>query len=175
MQFSPISCHFNHLRCKYSPQHPVLKHASVYVPPLMSETKFHVHTNNRNMYSKSYPCNRPWRPMGLWDVQDPTLSRQSVRLSILHTGCTLHTGGFLVLISIRGWVNPRTIERLGRLGKLKTKKLNDLVRNRSRDLSAWSIVPLPTTPHKSILLKFIHWSMLTKYVVRNSCSKLILC
>jgi hypothetical protein len=26
---------------------------------------------------KSYPCNRPWRPIGLWDVKDPTLSRQS--------------------------------------------------------------------------------------------------
>jgi hypothetical protein len=25
----------------------------------------------------SYPCNRPWRPIGLWDVKDPTLSRQS--------------------------------------------------------------------------------------------------
>jgi hypothetical protein len=24
-----------------------------------------------------YPCNRPWRPIGLWDVKDPTLSRQS--------------------------------------------------------------------------------------------------
>jgi hypothetical protein len=26
---------------------------------------------------KSYPSNRPWRPIGLWDVQDPTLSRKS--------------------------------------------------------------------------------------------------
>jgi hypothetical protein len=25
----------------------------------------------------SYPRNRPWRPIGLWDVKDPTLSRQS--------------------------------------------------------------------------------------------------
>jgi hypothetical protein len=21
-------------------------------------------------------CNRPWKPTGLWDVEDPTLSRQ---------------------------------------------------------------------------------------------------
>jgi hypothetical protein len=21
-------------------------------------------------------CNRPWRPIGFWDVKDPTLSRQ---------------------------------------------------------------------------------------------------
>jgi hypothetical protein len=25
---------------------------------------------------KSYPRNRPWRPIGLWDVKGPTLSRQ---------------------------------------------------------------------------------------------------
>jgi hypothetical protein len=24
----------------------------------------------------SYPCERPWRPIGSWDVEDPTLSRQ---------------------------------------------------------------------------------------------------
>jgi hypothetical protein len=26
---------------------------------------------------KSYPCNRPWRPIGLWVVEAPTLSTQS--------------------------------------------------------------------------------------------------
>jgi hypothetical protein len=26
---------------------------------------------------KNYPRNRLWRPMGLWDAKDPTLSRQS--------------------------------------------------------------------------------------------------
>jgi hypothetical protein len=26
---------------------------------------------------ESYPRNRQWRPIGLWDVKDPTLSRQS--------------------------------------------------------------------------------------------------
>jgi hypothetical protein len=44
MQFSPPSYHFIPLRAKYSPQHPVLKHPQVYVLPLMSETKFHTHT-----------------------------------------------------------------------------------------------------------------------------------
>jgi hypothetical protein len=31
----------------------------------------------RRSKQKSYPCNRPWRPIGLWDVKNPTLSRQS--------------------------------------------------------------------------------------------------
>jgi hypothetical protein len=26
-----------------------------------------------------YPCNRPWRPIGLWYVEVPTFSRQSAR------------------------------------------------------------------------------------------------
>jgi hypothetical protein len=26
----------------------------------------------------NYPRNRPWRPIGLWDVEDPTFSRQSI-------------------------------------------------------------------------------------------------
>jgi hypothetical protein len=30
-----------------------------------------------NNKKKSYPCNRPWRPIGLWDVEAPTFSRQS--------------------------------------------------------------------------------------------------
>jgi hypothetical protein len=39
-------------------------------------------TLRRNTYtnvkkSGSYPRNRPWRPIGLRDVEDPTLSRQS--------------------------------------------------------------------------------------------------
>jgi hypothetical protein len=44
MQFSPTSCHFIPLRSKYCPQHPVLKHPQVCLPPLMSKTKFHTHT-----------------------------------------------------------------------------------------------------------------------------------
>jgi hypothetical protein len=44
MQFSPLSHHPIPLQSKYPPQHRVLKH-SVYVPPLMSEAKFHTRTD----------------------------------------------------------------------------------------------------------------------------------
>jgi hypothetical protein len=43
MQFSPTSCHFISLWSEYSPQHHS-QTLSVYVPPLMSETNFHIHT-----------------------------------------------------------------------------------------------------------------------------------
>jgi hypothetical protein len=57
MQFHPISRHFISLRSKYSPQHPVLKHPQVFVPPLMSQNKFHTIENHRKynfVYSTFY-------------------------------------------------------------------------------------------------------------------------
>jgi hypothetical protein len=29
---------------------------------------------NMNIYNKSYSCNRPWKPTGLWDVEAPTFA-----------------------------------------------------------------------------------------------------
>jgi hypothetical protein len=55
----------------------------------------------------SYPCNRPWRPIGLWDAEDPTLSRQSAHR--WQSGCqpyvpaTLYPQKYLLLfISVGG-------------------------------------------------------------------------
>jgi hypothetical protein len=39
--------------------------------------RFHLMFTNGPQQSESYPCNRPWWPMGLWDVEALTVSRQS--------------------------------------------------------------------------------------------------
>jgi hypothetical protein len=67
----------------------------------------------------------------------------TVRLPALRADRNLPPGGFFLLISNRGLVDPRTIVRLEVLGQLK--KTNDLIGIRTRDLPACSIVPQPTT------------------------------
>jgi hypothetical protein len=66
-----------------------------------------------------------------------------VWLSALRIGRPLPPGRFLVLISVRDCVDPRTIVRLEGLGKLK--KYNDLIENRTHDLPVCSTVPERTT------------------------------
>jgi hypothetical protein len=61
----------------------------------------------------------------LWDVEGTTVSRQSAHRrrwscrSYAPPGCHLPPGRFLVLVSARGWVDPRAIVRLGELNQLK--------------------------------------------------------
>jgi hypothetical protein len=80
------------------------------------------------------------------------------RLAALGVGRPLPAKIFLVLISIRDWVDPKAIVRLEGLGKLK-KKINVLIGTWTRDLQACSIVPqaarLPRDPNYFIIITII--------------------
>jgi hypothetical protein len=54
-------------------------------------------------------------------------SQMVVRVSALCAGCPLLPGRFLVLISVRGLVNPRAIVQLGRIRPIE--KSSDLIGN----------------------------------------------
>jgi hypothetical protein len=71
----------------------------------------------------SYSLIRPWRFIRLWDIEAPKFSRvnsqMAARASTLCTGRPLPPGRFLVLISIRGWIDSRAIAWLEELGQFK--------------------------------------------------------
>jgi hypothetical protein len=69
-----------------------------------------------------------------------------VSLSALHADHPLPPGKFLVLVSVRGRVDPRILVQLEGLGQLKKKIYTDVIGNRTHDLLACSIVPQPTPP-----------------------------
>jgi hypothetical protein len=64
-------------------------------------------------------------------------SQMAVRLSAFPAGHPLHPGRFVVLIFVRGWVDPRAIVQLKGLGQFE--KSNDLIRNRTHYLLACKI------------------------------------
>jgi hypothetical protein len=94
---------------------------------------------------KNYPCNILWRPIGLRRRCSHIFSRYSaqmtVRLSASRAGHPLPPEKYLVLISLRSWVDPRIIMRLEGLGQLKNPPHGE---SNPRPL-ACSIVAQPTT------------------------------
>jgi hypothetical protein len=65
----------------------------------------------------------------------------AARLSALRASRLLPSGSFLLLISVRGWIDPRVTVRLDLLGKLKESTSSE---TRTGDLPTCSIVPQPT-------------------------------
>jgi hypothetical protein len=73
----------------------------------------------------NYPYNRPWRVHRVVRRRGSHVfytvdSHMVFRLSALRADCILRLGRFLILISVRGLINPMAIVRLEGLGKLKT-------------------------------------------------------
>jgi hypothetical protein len=74
--------------------------------PLISNRRMH-HYFSCSVQRERYPCYRPWRPIGLREVEAPTFLRQTANR--WRQGCQLYSpaalyppGRFLVLISVRG-------------------------------------------------------------------------
>jgi hypothetical protein len=113
------------------PPPPIL--CNDYQPLLRGELSGHImavtarrsrHFGTKSHGNTSYPCKRPWRPIGLWDVEDPILCSQSAHRWRL--GCQFYAPAhlytqkdILVLISVKRLSKPQGLVRLERLGKLK--------------------------------------------------------
>jgi hypothetical protein len=72
-----------------------------------------------------------------------TIDPQLAVRSAPYTPAAFYSQEDLVLISVRGWVDPQGHSAAGRIRSIE--KSNGLMSKRTRDLPACSIVPQPTT------------------------------
>ena len=93
-----------------------------------------------------------------------------VRLSALRTGQLYPQETFLVLISVRGWVNPQGHSAAGRITSMKNS--NDTIGNRTRDLPTCSTVLYTWLTVHHFLIRFIS---LPTWYTQFSLQSLLIC
>ena len=117
----------------------------------------YIHYNKRQQ-TYSNPCTALDRPRGFQEVEAPRFHDKRhmkvVRLSAVRTGRLYPQEIFLVLISVRSWVNPRAIVRPE--GLLSMNNSSDTIWNWSRDLPACSALPKPTAPPRAPYVSVLH-------------------
>jgi hypothetical protein len=86
----------------------------------------------------------------------------AVRLSALCTGHPLPPGRFLVLISVRGWINPGTTVELEALGQLKNPMTSSGIEPMTFRLGAQCLNQLHCVPQDLQQGVSTHWCSLTK-------------